>query len=336
VRAYHLDRFGDPLCLVTRAHDVPEPGPGEALVRVRAASLNRRDLMIQRGTYPVPAAPGVIPLSDGAGEVAAVGPGVSRFRVGERVSSTYLLGHVDGPLTVATAARQLGASVDGMLAEYRVLHEDWLVAPPAHLSFEEAATLPCAALTAWSALTGPEPVRAGETVLTLGTGGVALFAVQLAAALGARVIAVTSSEDRRDLLRGLGATEVLSAAARPDWDAAVRELTDGRGVDQVVESVGPATLERSIRSVAFGGRIALIGAFSDGATRFDPGVFSGRLFTLRRLVVGSRTGLERLGRFLAEHGLRPVVDRVFGFDDAPAAFAHVDAGRPAGKVVVAC
>jgi NADPH:quinone reductase-like Zn-dependent oxidoreductase len=336
VRAFHLDRFGDPTCLTMREHDVPEPGPREVLVRVRAASLNYRDLLIARRAYAVPAAEGVVPLSDGAGEVVAAGAEVSRVGAGDRVCSTYFLGHVDGPLTLEAASRQLGASHDGMLTEYRVLHEDWVVRAPEHLSFEQAATLPCAAVTAWAAVTGPRPVRAGDTVLTLGTGGVALFAVQLAAALGARVIAATSSERKAELLRGLGAAEVLDYRSRPDWHTVVRELTDGRGVEHVVETVGPATLERSIRSVAFDGHVAMIGVFPDDTARFDLNVFAGRLFTLRRIAVGSRSDLEAVGRFMADHRLGPVIDRVFPFEDAPAAFAHLAARRHTGKVVVSC
>jgi NADPH:quinone reductase-like Zn-dependent oxidoreductase len=334
VRAFHLDRFKDLSSLTVREHDVPEPGPHEVLVRVRAASLNYRDLMIVNGTYPVPVSEGVIPLSDGAGEVVAVGEGASRVAVGDRVCSTYFLGYVDGPLTLAATRHQLGASHDGMLAEYRLLHEDWVVHTPKHLSFEEAATLPCAALTAWSALTGPRPVRAGDTVLTLGTGGVALFAVQLAVVLGARVIAATSSAQKAETLTALGATHVLNYQSRSDWHTDITEFTGGRGVEHIVETVGPATLEQSIRSVAFDGHIAMIGVFSGNTGALDPKVFAGRLFSLRRIAVGSRVGLEALCRVITEHGLHPVIDRVYEFTDAPAAYKHFHARQHIGKVVI--
>jgi NADPH:quinone reductase-like Zn-dependent oxidoreductase len=243
---------------------------------------------------------------------------------------------VDGPLTWEAARHQLGASHDGMLAEYRLLHEDWVVRTPEHLSFAEAATLPCAALTAWSALNGSRPVRAGDTVFTLGTGGVALFAVQFAVALGAKVIAATSSAQKAETLTALGAAHVLNYRTRPDWHTDVTEFTDGRGVEHVVDTVGLATLERSIRSLAFDGHVAMVGAFSGSTSTFDPTVFAGRPFTLRRIAVGSRVGLETLCRVITDHRMHPVIDRVFEFPDAQAAYKHLQARQHIGKVVISC
>ena len=335
MRAYHLD-LSTVGALAVRRHEVPTPGAGEVLVRVGATALNYRDLLLREGRYPVPARPGVIPLSDGAGTVVAAGDGVDRVRVGDRVCSTYFPDHVDGPPVRSMMARQLGASEDGMLAEYRVLPASWLVRIPDSVTVQDAATLPCAGLTAWSALHGPRPVAVGQTVLVLGTGGVALAAVQLAVALGARVVGATSGEAKVELLRRLGATHVIDYQARRDWHTELLELTDGRGVEHVVETVGPATLERSIRSTAFDGHIAMIGVFDGPDVRFDPRVFQGRLLTIRRIAVGSRAGLEALLGFVAERDVRPVIDRVFEFEAAVEAYGYVAARRHVGKVLITC
>ena len=335
MRAFHIDRFDDLSGLKIREHEVPEPGPHEVLVRVRAAALNYRDLMILNRTYPVPGHEGVIPLSDGAGEVVAVGDGVGRVAVGDRVCSTYFLGYLDGRPTIDALGDQLGASHDGMLAEYRVLHEEWVVPMAPHLSYEEGATLPCAALTAWSGIQGEHgPVGAGDTVLVVGSGGVALFAVQFAAALGARVIGATSSAEKADLLRKLGAQDVLNHRSTPDWYTEVATLTGGRGVDHVVETIGPSTLEQSIRSLTFGGYLSMIGVFPAEPASFDPSVFAGRMFTLRRVAVGSRAGLEAVNRLMADHALHPVIDRVFDFADAPAAYERMQGRQHLGKIVI--
>jgi NADPH:quinone reductase-like Zn-dependent oxidoreductase len=333
MKAYCIEKLRDANVLVLGERDEPTPGPNEVLVRVRTTSLNRRDLMILTGTYPLPLRPGVVPVSDGAGEVVAIGQSVRRAAIGDRVTGTYFVRWLDGRLTLELVA-QYGCSVDGMLAEYVLLHEDSVVHIPAHLSFEEAATLPCAAVTAWSALAGPRPVVAGETVLTLGTGGVALFALQLAKLLGARVIGITSSEGKAETLTKLGADAVVNYTASPDWDRAVLELTETRGVDHVVETIGAATLARSIRAAAFNSEIALIGAFGDWVT-FDGRALSGRFVTIRRTTVGSRAAFEAMNRVIAEHGLRPVIDRVFPFSQATDAYRHLEACRHVGKVVIA-
>lgn len=334
MRAYHLDGFGDPGSIVLRQRPAPAAGPGEVLVRVRAASINYRDLMILHQTYPIPASPGTIPLSDGAGEVVAIGAGTTRFAVGDRVAGLYFPRWQSGRLTADVARHQLGSSHDGMLAECRSLHEDALVLVPDHLSFEEAATLPCAALAAWSAVSGGRPVLPGEDVLVVGAGGVGLFAIQFAAAHGARVLAVTTRQDKTPLLRRLGAAEVLVAADGPDWDAEVVRLTGGRGVEHVVDAVGPATLARSIGACTLDAEIALAGVFP-GDDSFDGRVLAGRLVTIRRVAVGSRAAFEAMARAIARHELRPVIDRVFPFAEAPDAYRHFVATRHAGKVVVA-
>jgi NADPH:quinone reductase-like Zn-dependent oxidoreductase len=333
MRAVHIDRFNDFDGLVLRDDgDPPQPGPNEVLVRVRAVSLNYRDLMVLDGTYPWPGHLGVIPVSDGAGEVVAVGAGTERFTVGDRVANTYLQGYIDGPLTRAAASSQPGSTHDGMLAEYRVLHEDWLVRVPESISFAEAATLPCAGLTAWSALHGPRPVLAGESVLVVGSGGVGLLAVQLAQALGAQVLATASGGRKAEVLKDLGITQVLDH--RTDW---VDDLTGhlGGGADHVLDTVGPVTVERAIRSASAGGQISSIGTIAEGAVPIDPALFGpGRLFSLRRIAVGSRTQLEALVAFVAEHELHPVIDRTFRFEEAVDAYRYLAGRRHVGKVVI--
>ena len=333
MRAVHIDRFHDLDGLVLRDDgEPPQPGPNEVLVRVRSVSLNYRDLMVLDGTYPFPGHPGVIPVSDGAGEVVAVGPRADRFRVGERIANTYFQGYIDGPLTMATASSQPGATQDGMLAEFRLLHEDWLVRIPESISFAEAATLPCAGLTAWSALHGPRPVLAGESVLVIGSGGVGLLAIQLAQALGAQVLATASGGRKAEVLKDLGVAQVLDH--RTDW---VDDLTAhlGGGADHVVDTIGTVTLERSIRSAAPGGQISVIGTIAEGAAPIDPAVFGpGKPFSLRRIAVGSRTQLEALVAFVAEHDLHPVIDRTYRFEEALDAYRYVAGRRHLGKVVI--
>lgn len=317
--------------------DNPDPAPGQVVVRIHAASINFRDLMLMRGDYAIAAPPGTIPLSDGAGEIVAVGDSVRRFGVGDRVTTTYFQRWVDGTLTPDLAVEQFGASRDGALAEQILCEEDSLVRIPDPLSFEEAATLPCSALTAWSALTGPTPIAPGSTVLTLGSGGVALFAIQLAQLFGARVIAATSSEEKAQRLRALGAETVIDYRQVLRWHEAVLDTTDGRGVDRVVETVGPVTLDRSVRCTAFGGEIAHVGGggFSEEAeVPFDSRVLHGRSLTLRRVTVGSRREFERMNRAIDLHRLHPVIDQVFNFDDAPLSYERIVNRDHVGKVVV--
>ena len=334
MQSYEFSGFGDVAGLARCERPIPDLRSNEILVRVRAASVNYRDLMVLSGTYPVAARIGLVPISDGAGEVCAIGSDVTRFAVGDRVAGTYFNRWRDGRLTRELAAHQLGARHDGMLTEYRALDEEEAVAVPSHLSFEEAATLPCAALTAWSGVKGHRPIVPGDTMLVVGGGGVALFAVQFAKIFGARVIAVTSRAGKAALLRSLGADAVLVSADLPDWDSRVLELTGGRGVEHVVEAVGPATLARSIRSCAFDAEIALIGIFM-GEAGFDGSAFAGRLVTVRRVAVGSRAAFETMNRAIALHQLRPVIDRVFPFVEAQDAYRYFAANERTGKVVIA-
>ena len=239
MKAYHIDRFGSVGGIVRRSSQDPRPGPKEILMRVCASSLNYRDLMVLKGGGRGPTKIGVVPLSDGAGEVAAIGEGVTRVKIGDRIAGCFHPRWFGGPIKPEYLTDRLGANLDGMLAEYAVFNEEAVVLLPSHLSFEEAATLPCAAVTAWVALTGHRWAIAGDTVLTQGSGGVSVFALQFARVLGARVIATTSTAEKVERLKALGASDVINYTETSDWDAKVRELTDGRGVDCVVEIGGP-------------------------------------------------------------------------------------------------
>ena len=333
MRAYRFDALTslDDLHL----HDEPEPTPqrGELLLRVRAISLNYRDVAMPLGKYPIPVEAGRVPTSDGAAEVVAVGEGVTAFKPGDRVIGLFHPRWLGGAKPADIHAQSYGGAQDGWLVERKVVSQEAVIPLPDGLSFAEGATLPCAAATAWTALAGPTPIRAGDTVLTQGTGGVSIFAVQLAHALGARVIATTSSRDKGELLRKLGADEVIDYRETEDWGARAKALTDGRGVDRVVEVGGPATITQSLRAVSGNGEVVLIGFL--GAA--DPNVNFFELMnaaTIRSVAVGDRQALVDCVRAVAAAGIRPVIDRVFGFDEAKAAFQHLADGRHVGKVVV--
>ncbi|GJE54359.1 zinc-dependent alcohol dehydrogenase family protein [Methylobacterium thuringiense] len=313
----------------------PEPGHGQVLVRMHAASLNYRDLLIANGQYPFAVnLDRLIPVSDGAGEVVAVGPGVRRFAGGERVACIFSQSWLGGAQVADMWQTALGGAVDGVLAEFQVFSEEGLVALPDHLSFEEGATLPCAAVTAWNALYGAKPLKAGETVLTLGTGGVSIFAIQLAHAAGARVIATSSSDAKLEKAKGLGADETINYREHPDWEKEVRRLTGGVGVDHVVEIGGTGTLPRSIASTRPGGHVGLIGLLAQGEP-IDPLAILGGSCLVRGVAVGSREMFEDMNRVIALHAIKPVIDRTFGFDAAKQALAALGEGAHVGKIVVA-
>ncbi|WP_248927922.1 zinc-dependent alcohol dehydrogenase family protein [Paenibacillus hamazuiensis] len=334
MKSYHVQMGKGLAGLELKEHDMPVPGPGEALVRVRACSLNYRETMIIfQGRYPLPVRPDVIPVSDGAGEVVRVGEGTSRVKPGDRVMASIFPNWLRGPFSLENAA-QLGGSLHGMLTEYAVLSEEALLPIPGHLSFEEAAALPCAAVTAWNALTCGRPTGAGDTVLTLGSGGVSLFALQFAKLLGARVIATTSSGEKAQRLKELGADEVIDYTAAPDWHIAVRERTGGHGVDRVIEVGGAGTLEQSIMSTAFEGQISLIGGLADRVEAIDFGSLVSNVYSMWSIAVGSREHFAAMNRFISEHRLRPVIDRAFHFDEAASALTYFKDQPRFGKVVI--
>ena len=329
MRAYHLKSLGSLDGLVAAEQEIPSPGTGEVLVKVRASSLNFRDLLIINGVYPIPVPPGRVPLSDAAGEIVAVGAGVARFKVGDRVINSFFRNWFGGSFN--QMPDQYVAHSDGWLMEYKVVSAEALVSMPEHLTFEEAATLPCAAVTAWSALAG---IGSGDTVLTEGTGGVSLFAVQLAKAMGARVIATTSSPEKARRLTELGADHVIDYRALPEWGDQVRGLTGGRGVDRVVEVGGPDTLVQSVKAVAYGGQVSMVGVLAGAVGSLDFMTMFMSQATFRPIAIGSRRDLEDVGRVMKQHGVRPVIDSVFPFDDAAAAFHHFADRQLFGKVVI--
>lgn len=323
----------DDMHLIER--EVPQPGPGEVQIRVRACSLNYRDQLIPQGKYMGGTiAQDIVPLSDGAGEVTAVGAGVTRFEVGDRVAGTFFQNWADGPANPA-AGPALGAPpADGMLSEYVTLPEQGVVKTADILSFEEAATLPCAGVTAWNALMeGPRPTKAGNTVLVLGTGGVSLLALQIAKAVGATVIATSSSDEKLERVKALGADHVINYRATPHWGAEAVRLSGGKGIDHVVEVGGAGTLAQSIQAVGFGGEIALIGVLTrEGDTSPHGLMFKGA--SIRGIFVGSRDMAERLNTFIDSHGIRPVVDRSFDMTSAKDAYAYQASPDLFGKTVI--
>ncbi len=321
--------------LLPAERPVPAPGPGEALLKLKAASLNYRDLLTVLGLYnpkqPLP----LIPLSDGVGEVMAVGGGVTRVAVGDRAAGVFAQGWLEGaPTRAAVPGTTLGGPLDGMLAEYAVLHEDGLVKVPAHLSDAEAATLPCAAVTAWSALKRHGDVQPGDTVLTLGTGGVSLFAVQFAKLLGAKVIVTSSSDEKLARAKALGADHGINYQTHEAWWRQVREITDGNGADHVIELGGAGTLGHSLRSVRMGGHISLIGVLAGMGGPVDLIKVLMQDVRLQGVIVGPRSTFEEMNGVIAEEALRPVVDRVFPLDEARAALEYMQSGRHFGKICI--
>lgn len=314
---------------------VPVPGPGEVLVKVRAVSLNARDLGVIQGFYGTDLPNPLIPVSDGVGEVVALGAHVKRFQPGDRVSGTFTQGWLAGEPAPEGWGRTLGSPLDGFLAEYAVLHEEGLVRVPAHLTDEEAAALPCAGVTAWHAVVVEGRVKAGDTVVVQGTGGVSLFALQFAKQHGATVIVTSSSDEKLARAKALGADFGINYRQTPAWDEAVRELTQDRGADLVVDLGGASTLNRSVGALRLGGQVSLVGILS-GATvaGFDIVPALMKKVRLQAINVGSREMFEAMNRAIAQHALRPVVDRVFPFEQALDALRYMEQGTHFGKVCI--
>ena len=328
--SYLEEKIADSLTMQER--DVPRPGPGQVLVRLKACSLNYRDLLIITGRYPGIDSKGLVPVSDGAGEVVEVGAGVDRFKSGDRVTGCFFETWLSGPMLPAHYSAAIGGSTPGVLSEYRVFEAAALVATPAHLSDEEAATLPCAALTAWNALYEGRQLVPGETVLVLGTGGVSMFALQFAKASGAQVIATSSSDAKLAKAKALGADHLINYRSHPDWEQKVLEVTGGVGVDHVVEVGGPGTLQRSIAAARHAGAVHLIGVLTGG--EINPLAVLFRTTLLRGVFVGSRDMFEAMNKLITARQIKPVIDRVFDFTDARAALAHLEGASHFGKVVI--
>ena len=312
----------------------PTPGPGQVLIKMKAFSLNYRDLMVVMGTYNPRMRLPCVPLSDGAGEVVSIGDGVTRVKPGDRVAPIFMPKWIEGEPTVEKGKSALGAAVDGILQEYVAISEDGVVRLPEHLSYEEGATLPCAAVTAWHALISEGELKPGDTVLVQGTGGVSIFALQLASMLGARVIVTSSSDEKLRRAINLGAAEGINYKTTPDWDKRVIELTHGLGVDHVVEVGGAGTLNKSLKAVRMDGRISLIGALSGGSGDISTVLILMKNVRLQGIFVGSRDMFEAMNRAISERKLKPVIDRVFAFDQACEALKYMATGAHFGKICI--
>lgn len=334
MRVYVLSRPTGPAGLVRVERPIPEPARGQVLVRMKAASLNYRDLLVAEGRYgrgELP--PDLVPLSDGAGEVVAVGEAVTRVAVGDRVAGLFMQGWLAGALAPEYARTALGGVLDGVLADYVLFDQQGLVRLPDHLSYAQGATLPCAAVTAWHALfASARPLTAGQQVLLLGTGGVSMFALQFACAAGAQVILTSSSDAKLARAQALGAHATINYRTHPEWQDEVLRLTGGLGVDHVVEVGGAGTLQRSVRATRPGGAVHLIGVLSAGD--FNPIAVMQRGLVLDGIFVGSREMFEAMNRLLAAQRLEPLVDRIFAFDEAAAAYRYLATQQHLGKVVI--
>ena len=311
----------------------PIPGPGQVRVRMNANSINYRDLITIEGAGARKLPFSIVPNSDGAGVITAVGEGV-KLKEGDRVTSCFFEEWIAGEITAPVMASALGGPRQGVLAEEVILLEDGVIPTPASLTDEEAATLPCAALTAWHALTLPRPVKAGETVLLLGTGGVSVFAQQFCTMMGARTIVTSSSDDKLQKMKALGASEVINYRTNPEWDAAVLELTRGSGVDRVVEVGGPGTFDRSVNAVRVGGIIGLIGVLTGVSGAINPTPIMVKSITVKGIYVGSRAMFADMIRAIEAHNLKPVIDQTFDFKDARSAYHAMRGAGHFGKLVI--
>jgi NADPH:quinone reductase-like Zn-dependent oxidoreductase len=307
---------------------IPKPGPGEILVKMKANGINYRDLMmVKNGPTD-----GRIPNSDGAGEVEEVGVGVTAFKQGDRVVGTFFQNWDSGPIRDDVMGSAMGGALDGMLCEYAILKENGALPIPEHLSYEEASTLPCAGLTAWNCLIEAGGAAAGQTALLLGTGGVSIFAQQIAAAAGIRTILTSSSDEKLARAQVLGANDVINYRTTPDWEAQVSRLTAGHGVDVVVEVGGAGTLAKSVEAVRIGGRISLVGVLTGGL--MDPTSIMRKSVRLQGIYVGPRDMFARMNAALIHNDIHPVVETIVDFQDAKEAYHLMESGQHFGKIVI--
>ncbi len=331
MNAYEIRASGiDALQLCDR--DIGKPAVGEVLVRVRASSINYRDYLNVLDPVGRGIAMPRTPNSDGAGEVVEVGSGVSRFAPGDRVMGTFFQRWIGGGISPEAMASALGGALDGVLAEYVVLNENGLVAMPPHLAFQEASTLPCAALTAWHSLIEMGGLKAGETVLLLGTGGVSIMALQFAVMSGAKVIITSSSDEKLARAKAMGAWQTINYKTQTDWEKPVLDMTGGLGVDHVVEVGGAGTVQRSVAAVRVGGTIAMIGVLTEGT--LNATAVMRKSIRLQGIYVGSRSMFENMNKAIAAHEMRPVVDRIFPLEEARAAFHCMGEAGHFGKIVI--
>jgi len=332
MRAYEIVSDGGVDALALNQRQASEPGKGEILVALRASAINYRDLSTIEDPVPRGISFPRIPNSDGAGEVIAVGAGVTRFKTGDRVAGCFFQNWSDGRISAAAMASAMGGAADGVLAEQALLSETGAVPIPVHMSYQEGATLPCAGVTAWNCLVEQGGLKAGNTALFLGTGGVSIFGLQIAKMMGARAIITSSSDDKLERARGLGADELINYRQTPDWEAQVLEMTNGTGVDVTIETGGGGTLEKTMEATRVGGTISLIGVLTGGT--INPTTVMRKSIRLQGVYVGSRRMFEDMNAAFAFNQIHPVVDRVFEFEDARAAYHTMRAAGHFGKLVV--
>ena len=336
MKCYELQSANGLEALKPAERATPKPGPHQVLVRVRAASLNYRDVMITAGGYAGRAKYPLIPLSDGAGDVVEAGSGVTRVKPGDKVCGIFFQRWLVGPVRPDIQDAALGGTADGMLTDHALLDGEGVVPFPAHLSYEEAASLPCAAVTAWNGLVEASGgVKPGDAVLLLGTGGVSIFGLQFAKAAGARAIVVSTSDEKLEKARKLGASEAINSKSVPEWQDKVRAATEGRGVDHVLDVTGGETTAKSLASMRPGGHIAIIGARSGPGGELDRRQILQRGLKVSGINVGSRAMFEAMNRAISANRLKPVIDRSFPFREALAAYREFATGRHFGKVVIA-
>ncbi len=313
---------------------VRQPAAGEVLIKIHATSLNRRDVFVMHGQYPMPPRDVVVPLSDGAGEIVAVGTSAKRFKVGDRVTPIFFPRWIEGRPTAKDTEVSLGGAVDGVLTEYLTIDEQSVVAIPAGLSYEEAATLPCAAVTAWNGLVTRGRMQSGDYVLLEGTGGVSIFGLQFAAASGAKPIITSSSDEKLAKAKALGAVGGVNYKTSPEWEKPVRALTNGAGVQQALEVGGKDTLSHALASLSPGAHLALIGGLGGFGGDVPVLALISTNITVSGIYVGSRANFEAMNAFIAQHPIKPVIDKTFAFKDAPAAYDLMENGSFFGKIVI--
>lgn len=334
MRAVRIVKAADKVTAELRDESLPIPGPRDVLIKVCAASLNYRDTALLRGEYRAPTKENVIPVSDGAGEVITVGKDVARISKGDRVAVSCSANWIAGPYTPEYLTRSVGFTVDGLLAEYVIFNEDALVRIPDYMSYIEAASLPCAAVTAWAALNKVEPLQPGQTVLIQGTGGVSLFALQFARIFGARVLAITSSDGKAAKLKELGADTVVNYSTTPDWDREILALTGGKGVDKVLDIAGEKTIVKSAASTKITGTVVVIGFASGFGGGLPPIDVLVRSLTVTGSAVGSRLEFEAMLQAMERHQVRPIIDQVYPFAEFNEAYIRLEGGQQVGKVVI--
>ncbi|MFL6463973.1 MAG: NAD(P)-dependent alcohol dehydrogenase [Bryobacteraceae bacterium] len=331
MKAFEIEEFGtDNLALVER--EMPQVSPGHVLVKMTAASLNYRDLMVVKGQYNPKMKRPMVPLSDGAGIVEEIGPNVTRFQKGDHVAGCFMQKWIEGPITREKFSSALGGAVNGVLQEYKLFSEEGLVPVPSSLSDEEAAALPCAGVTAWHALFEHAGSVPGSSVLIQGTGGVSVFALQFAKTAGLRTIVTSSSDEKLERARLLGANETINYKRIPDWEREVRKLTGGAGIDHIVEVGGSDTLPRSLKAVRMGGVISVIGVLSGAAPNVTPADMLMNSIRVQGIYVGSRLMFERLNRAIDLHAIKPVIDRVFAWTEFKEALRHMEGQSHFGKI----